>query len=129
MIALRSPGSFASWARRVTATLLAVAQLAMVLASLTELRGELGGRRHGGLGEPPVRVGTAAFAAGDQRAQHDEATCPACIMRSLHARLEALAPLPISVADQHSAAAPAPASVPRVKHSFSNFSRAPPVVG
>ena len=109
--------------------LLALVQLVMVLASLTEVRDQAGGRLVGSTGERPIHEGIAPSDSADQRAKHDEATCPACIVRSLHARLEALAPLPVSGTEQHTAALPAPASLPRINPSFSNFSRAPPVVG
>jgi hypothetical protein len=101
----------------------------MVLAPLTEVRDPASGRLVGTTGEHPTREGIASSDPADQRAKHDEATCPACIVRSLHARLEALTPLPVSGAEQHTAALPAPASLPRITPSFSNFSRAPPVVG
>jgi hypothetical protein len=129
MTSRRTPGSVVPRARRITATLLAVLQLVMVLASLTEVRDQTGGELVGSTGARPIREGIAPSDAGDQRAKHDEATCPACIVRSLHARLEALAPLPISGVEQHTAALPAPVSLPRINSSFSNFSRAPPVVG
>ncbi len=129
MTFLSTPRSVASRARRITATFLAVVQLTMVLASLTEVRDQAGGRLLGRTGERPYREGIAPSETGDQRAKHDEATCPACIVRSLHARLEALAPLPVSGAEQYTAALPAPASLPHINPSFSNFSRAPPVVG
>ena len=128
MSALRSPGCLASHARRITATLLAVVQLMMVLASLTELREGPSGWGQADIGERPYREGIAPSRDNDQRPRHDEATCPACIVRSLHARLEALAPLPVSGAEQPTAAFPAPASFPRINPSFSNHSRAPPVV-
>jgi hypothetical protein len=109
--------------------LLAVVQLVMVLASLTEVRDQSGGRLVGSTGDRPIREAIAPPDPANQRAKHDEATCPACIVRSLHARLEALAPLPVSAVEQHTPALPAPASLPRIHPSFSNFSRAPPVVG
>jgi hypothetical protein len=129
MTSRRTPGSVASRARRITATLLAVVQLVMVLASLTEVHDQAGGRLIASTGERPIRQGIAPSDAGDQRAKHDEATCPACIVRSLHARLEALAPLPSSGTEQHTATLPGPTSLPRINRSFSNCSRAPPVVG
>jgi hypothetical protein len=121
-------GPRASPARRITAMLLAVVQLVMVLASLTEVH-DVGGGLGAATGPRPIHEGIAPSDPADQRPHHDEATCTACIVRSLHARLEALAPLPISGAEQHTAALPAPASLPCVDPSFSNFSRAPPVVG
>ena len=129
MIFRRTPGSVVPRARRITATLLAVLQLVMVLASLTEVRDQTGGGLVSSTGARPIREGIAPSDSGDQRAKHDEATCPACIVRSLHARLEGLAPLPVSGAEQHTAALPAPVSLPRINPSFSNLSRAPPVVG
>ena len=129
MTSRRTHGAVASPARRITAMLLALVQLVMVLASLTEVRDQAGGRLVGSTGERPIHEGIAPSDSADQRAKHDEATCPACIVRSLHARLEALAPLPVSGTEQHTAALPAPASLPRINPSFSNFSRAPPVVG
>lgn len=129
MSTLRSPGSLASGARRITAMILAAVQLLMVFASLTELRDVPDGRRHANIGERPVREGIAPAEGGDQHGRHDEATCPACIVRSLHAQLEALAPLPVLGTELPTAALLASASVPRINLSFSNFSRAPPVVG
>ena len=129
MMALRSPSSLASQARRIAAMILAAVQLLMVFASLTELRDVPGGRRHADIGERPVREGIAPSKGSDQHARHDEATCPACIVRSLHAQLEALAPLPVLGTELPTAALLASASIPRINPSFSNFSRAPPVVG
>ncbi|HEX3234445.1 MAG TPA: hypothetical protein VHR41_09625 [Gemmatimonadales bacterium] len=129
MTSRRTSGALASPARRIIAMLLAVVQLVMVLASLTEVPDHAGGRVVAGTGERSLHEAFAPSDPGHERAKHDEATCPACIVRSLHARLEALAPLPISGAEQHTAALPAPASLPCVDPSFSNFSRAPPVVG
>jgi hypothetical protein len=129
MISRCTSGAVASSARRIIAMLMAVVQLVMVLAPLTEVRDQASGQLVGTTGEHPTRAGIASSGPADQRAKHDEATCPACIVRSLHARLEALAPLPLSGTEQHTASVPAPASLPRINPSFSNFSRAPPVVG
>jgi Protein of unknown function (DUF2946) len=129
MTSRRTSGAVASPARRIVAMLVAVVQLVIVLAPLTEVRDQASGQLVGVAGEHPTRAGVASSNPADQRAKHDEATCPACIVRSLHARLEALAPLPVSGTEQHTAALPAPASLPRINPSFSNFSRAPPVVG
>ena len=129
MTSRRPSGALASPARRIVAMLVAVVQLVIVLAPLTEVRYQASGRLVGTTGEHPTREGIASSDPANQPAKHDEATCPACIVRSLHARLEALAPLPVSGTELHTAALPAPGSLPRINPSFSNFSRAPPVVG
>jgi hypothetical protein len=126
MTSLRSPGSLASPARRISAMVLAAVQLLLVFAALSEVRDEPGGRRHPNIA---VREGVASSEGIDQRARHDEATCPACIVRSLHAQLEALAPLPVLGTELPTAALLTSASIPRINLSFSNYSRAPPVVG
>jgi hypothetical protein len=129
MTSRRTSGAVASPARRILAMLMAVVQLVVVLAPLTEVRNQAGGRLVRGTAEHPIHEGIAPSDPAKQPAKHDEATCPACIVRSLHARLEALTPLPVSGTELHTAALPALASLPRINPSFSNFSRAPPVVG
>jgi hypothetical protein len=129
MSALRLAGLLRSQARRATATFLAVVQLVTVLASLTEPPAVAGGRLPGGLGAHYAQQSILPSDAGHQGAKHDEATCPACIVRSLHARLEARTPLPITVTEQHTPPLAASATFPRSQQTFSNYSRAPPVVG
>ena len=129
MSALRLASLLRSQARRATATFLAVVQLVTVLASLTEPPAVAGGRLPGAPGANHARQSILPSDGGHQGAKHDEATCPACIVRSLHARLEARTPLPITVTEQHTPAPAAPASFPRIQQTFSNYSRAPPVVG
>ena len=129
MSALRLAGLLRSHARRATAIFLTVVQLVTVLASLTEPPAVAGGRLPGAPGANHARQSVLPSDAGHPGAKHDEATCPACIARSLHARLEARTPLQITVTEQHTPSPAAPASFPRIQQTFSNYSRAPPVVG
>ena len=60
---------------------------------------------------------------------HDEARCPACIARSLHAHFGLLAPLPLFQAAERVAIEPARDRVPGLDHPSAHLSRAPPVAG
>lgn len=127
MSSLRRPGILA-WTRRCTAALMVVVQLVAVLASFTEV-GEAPGGWHAAPDRRASGESVAPSSSGGQDTRHNEATCPACIVRSLHARLEAPAPLPFSVSEEPDSVAPSPASLPRTNPSFGNLSRAPPIVG
>ncbi len=118
-----------SWAHRATATLLAAVQLMMVLASLTELPRGTDARLTSTLATRPLRESLAVAPVGGPAAPHNEATCPACIVRSLHARLEAVVPLPPSRLEQHEGPVSAPLSLPHRERTPTNFSRAPPIAG
>jgi hypothetical protein len=114
------------WARAATAAWIAVVQLVLVLAPLSEIPD----------GATALRAPAAASASGNAVAPrdlaerghtHNEATCPACIARSLHARLEVLAPLPVVATEQRT---PTEAYVPSPRPAdppSSNLSRAPPI--
>lgn len=128
MVAVRSAGFLATIARRTTAALLAAVQVLVVLATLAEVRSESGIPPLGVTAARPAS-GSLAAPAGDRGATHNEATCPACAVRSLHARLECLGPLPISVAEQRTPLLPLPAVLRPVEPTAANHSRAPPVVG
>lgn len=113
--------------RRTTAMLVAIVQFVLLFAPLTEV--------HGGdpVGHGPVSVAGRAVDAHVAPARHpahrhDAATCPACIVRSLHARLESRVPLPAATLEQHALAVPASASFCYSEPPSNNFSRAPPVV-
>jgi hypothetical protein len=122
-------GSLRSCARRATAALLVAVQLVVVLASLTELRDVCGEPLHPGVGAQSARAATYSAELGDQRARHDEATCPACIVRSLHARVETQALLPTALIQQADPVPPSLTSLAPSTSSRSNLSRAPPIVG
>jgi hypothetical protein len=129
MPATRVQGSLRARARRVTAALLVAVQLVALLASFTELRQEPAEPLHPGAGIPSTGAASAFAELGQQRAQHDEATCPACIVRSLHARVEAQALLPTAIVQQADPALPSLTSPALSTSSRSNLSRAPPIVG
>lgn len=129
MLPPRAPGFVRSCARRATAGLLAVVQLVVLLASLTEPRGGASGLLRPGAGAQSAREVNASAALGEQGPRHDEATCPACIVRSLHARLEVQVPLPNALVRLADRVVPKLAFLPPTTPSFSNLSRAPPFVG
>ncbi len=129
MLTSRAPGSFRSCVRRATAAFLAVVQLVVLLASLTEPRGGASGLLRPGAGAQAAREVNASAALGEQGPRHDEATCPACIVRSLHARLEVQVPLPNALVRLADRVVPKLAFLPPTTPSFSNLSRAPPFVG
>jgi len=60
---------------------------------------------------------------------HDEGHCPACIARSLHARLEFTSPLPVFEAREQSPLELAGERVAQPAHPSSHLSRAPPAAG
>ncbi|MEO6057449.1 MAG: hypothetical protein ABIQ49_11460 [Gemmatimonadales bacterium] len=127
MSTLRPPGLLV-WTRRCTAALMVAVQLVAVLASLTEVGAAPGGWQSAAERRPAGET-VAPSGSGGQDTRHNEATCPACIVRSLHARLEAPAPMPFSVGEEADSVVPNPASLPRTNPSFGNLSRAPPIVG
>ena len=60
---------------------------------------------------------------------HDEARCPACIARSLHAHFGLLAPLPLFQSAERTAIEPVAARAPQPEHPSAHLSRAPPIAG
>jgi hypothetical protein len=115
--------------RRAVSALLVAVQLVALVASLTELQGQPGQPLSPTVGARVVPVGDSGAWSEQQRARHDEATCPACIVRSLHARVETQARLPITVIHQSDAALPSLTLLPPTTTARSNLSRAPPIVG
>jgi hypothetical protein len=129
MLVHRAQGSLRSCARRATAALLVVAQLLAVLAFLTELRGASGEPLHSTVGVQSSQAVVYSAELGEQRARHDEATCPACIVRSMHARVETQALLATALIRQADPATPSLTSLASSTAARSNLSRAPPIVG
>lgn len=117
-----------AWARTATAVWIAAVQLVLILAPLSEIpdgAGAPGIAQIGASLAPQPAVSTRGPV--QHQHVHNEATCPACIARSLHARLEAFAPLPAS-AVEHSTPVESYSSSPRpADPPSSNLSRAPPV--
>lgn len=129
MLVHRARGSLRSCARRATAALLAVVQLVVVFASLTELRYASGEPLPPGVGAQSAQAAVYSAELGGHRARHDEATCPACIVRSMHARVETQALLPTALIQQADPVPPSLTSLAPSTSSRSNLSRAPPIVG
>ena len=59
---------------------------------------------------------------------HNPANCPACIVQSLHARVEAGSPLPVVAASHHAASPVVAATHPQTPRTSYRFSRAPPTL-
>ena len=121
--------SLRSCARRATAAILALVQVVVVLASLTEVGHGPPEPVHPGIGAQSSQTALYSARLGDQRAGHDEATCPACIVRSMHARVETHALLPTALIQQVDPVPPSLTSLASSTSSRSNLSRAPPIVG
>lgn len=129
MPVFRARGSLRSCARRATAVLLALVQVVVVLASLTEVGHGPPEPVHPRIGAPSSETAVYSAELGEQRARHDEATCPACIVRSMHARVETQALLPTALIQQADPVPPSLTSLASSTPSRSNLSRAPPIVG
>ena len=109
------------------AALALVMQAALLFSPLVELRNARAASVE------PYRIGMAQGAgvvvpARGSSAPHDETTCPACVARSLHARTEALAAVPVSTTEARAPAERTAADAPQPAHPSSHLSRAPPVV-
>jgi hypothetical protein len=104
-------------------------QLVVVLATLTDLRDASRESLPIAIGQPSAPAAISSTALGDQRARHDEATCPACIVRSMHARVETQALLASALIQQADPVPPSLTSLATSNSLRSNYSRAPPIVG
>lgn len=121
-------GCLRSCARRATAALLVVVQLVVVLSSLTELRYASGEPLPPSVSAPHAAAAISSAGLSQQRA-HDEATCPACIARSMHARVETQARLLTALVQQADPVPPSLTSLASSTAPRSNLSRAPPILG
>ncbi len=59
---------------------------------------------------------------------HNPATCPACIVQSLHARVEGASPLPVVATSHRAASQLVAANRPQTPRTSYRFSRAPPTL-
>ncbi len=100
----------------------AVLQLVLLLAPLTEFSAAANAAT-------TVAAGSQLISPGHHGARaHDEATCPACIARTLHARLESLAPPPVLATSERAPLNAAAAVARPSKRHPAHPSRAPPVI-
>ncbi len=118
------------WSRAATTAVAVVLQLVLLTGPVSEFRdasaiATASARTHGA-----AVSGTHLVAPGHHApVTHNEATCPACIARSLHARLEFLSPLPVLAAARRAPVQPASAWIARAELATSHLSRAPPAAG
>lgn len=116
------------WIRPVTALVATVLQLVLVAASVAEFRDARTIAAAAGELRTPVGEHVVAPSHHGPLA-HDEARCPACIARSLHAHLELLSPLPVFQAERRTAVDLATGRVAEPDPLSSHLSRAPPIAG
>lgn len=115
------------WLRWVTATVALVMQVTPMFGSLAELRDQRAAAAesqrvvaaHGRTIVIPGRPSSTK--------PHDETTCPACIARSMHARLETLAPLPVLTVEERTASEFFASAPRQTAVATLHLSRAPPV--
>ncbi len=119
-------GRWGHQVHRLTAAIAVVLQVMLLFAPLSEIRDARAASA--ARAELTHRIGGSVDGGSRSTAPiHDESTCPACIARSLHARLESLTPLPVLAVEERTP--PAVASVVRAHADPPTFqlSRAPPV--
>ena len=116
------------WTRPAIALVAMVLQLVLVAAPVAEFRDAQAIAAAGASVRAPVGEQVVAPAHHGPLA-HDEARCPACLARSLHARLEFPSPLPVFQAERGAVLELAHDHVAQPDHPSSHLSRAPPIAG
>ncbi len=119
------------WSRRARSAVAALAvavQMVLLLAPLGELR-EARAIAADFVTDAAAPGGQLVTPAHQPTRAHNEATCPACIARSMQARLESRAPLPVLVVAERAPAEPVSTRPPHAELYASHLSRAPPVAG
>ena len=113
---------------RFLTALVLIAQWGVVVAPLVDARDACNAG-------PLVAIGmstpdTAQLGTDHGRAPaHNPATCPACIVQSLHAWVERGGPLPVLSAGHRAALLVTPVSRPASTRLSFRYSRAPPLLG
>lgn len=118
------------WSRRATSLVALLLQVVLLTGPVAEFRDASAIASAAAATDGDAVSGTHLVAPGRHApVAHNEATCPACIARSLHARLEFLNPLPVPAATRRDATHPASARTPAAELATSHLSRAPPAAG
>ncbi|HEX3927792.1 MAG TPA: hypothetical protein VHW65_07330 [Gemmatimonadales bacterium] len=112
--------------RRLLAVVAFGAQISAVLAPLVDVRDacDPGPAIAVGISQPQnARLGSEQ----DHAPTHDSATCPACIVQSLHASPATRSALPAFIADEQTVVVAFADVLPHLDHLTTRNSRAPPV--
>ncbi len=116
------------WIRPVAALVAMVLQLVLVGASVAEFQDARAIAAAAADLKAPAGEHVVAPAHHGPLA-HDETRCPACIARSLHARLEFLSPLGVLQPERRTATDLATDRVAEPDRPSAHLSRAPPIAG